>query len=240
MPVGKPDKKQEQGPAMTIDEAHAPFRYTTEGNFEFNGIFSDIEDPKVFFKKSAKLIITTLQGGLQAPTDPTPNLLGAADWADLSCALLAAIGRGYDLQYDKDRANKALKKDWAEAPDPNPLNPRHPTLFHRLAATVDSLNDQILVDAGADESSIAGWIIEAKARIERDETERVKASLQKEWRHWETERFASEAAAREEKIMDTVCKGSTDLLLKVAAELGLQLAPTPPSDAGANQWHAER
>lgn len=122
-------KMQEHALVTSLDEAHAPFKYTTSGTFDYNGTFSDAKDPKQLFINSAKLIIATLQGGTHALTTPTPNLLGAADWADLSCTLLAAIGRGYNLLYDKDRSEEALRKDWAEAPDPNPLSPRYPTSF---------------------------------------------------------------------------------------------------------------
>ena len=220
-------KTQERAHIASLDEAHAPFKYTTRGNFDYNGTFSDVEDPKQLFINSAKLIIATLQGGLQAPSIPTPNLLGAADWADLSCALLAAIGRGYSLQYDKDQADTALRREWAEAPDPNPLNTRYPTLFHRLSATADALNDQLLIDGQDDECSIEGWILEAKTAILKEETKNIKVKVQEECLLWRTEQIKTRAAAQERDIADAVQKRNTSYLLKAAAQLGLHLAPPP-------------
>jgi hypothetical protein len=224
-PSGATGLKQEQTLVTSLDEAHAPFKYATKGNFDYNGIFTDAEDPKSLFSNSAMLIISTLQGGPDAPLDPTPNLLGATDWADLSCALLAAIGRGYNLQYDKDQAAAALKKEWTDAPDPNPLSPKYPTLFHRLSATADSLNDQLLIDCQDGESNIDGWIIEAKTSILRAETESIKAQVKEDWRQWRTEKVSSLAAAQEREIAEAVQKRNASYLLKAAAELGLHLAP---------------
>ena len=225
-PAAASGKKQEQTFVSSLDEAHAPFMYATKGNFNYNGTFTDAEDPKQLFNSSAKLIISTLQGGLHAPSDPTPNLLDAADWADLSCALLAAIGRGYSLQYDKDQATVALRKEWSEAPDPNPLSPRYPTLFHRMSATADSLNDQLLIDGQDDESNIDGWIIEAKTSILRVETEKIKAQVKEDWRQWRAEKITSLAATQERDIAEAVQKRNANYFLKAAAELGLR--PLPP------------
>ena len=229
MPMGVPGKKPERAHITTLDEAHAPFRYTTKGNFDYNGTFSDVEDPKQLFINSAKLIIATLQGGTHAPTTPTPNLLGATDWADLSCALLMAIGRGYALQYDKDRAETALRKDWAEAPDTNPLSPRYPTLFHRLSATADSLNDQLLIDGQDDECSIDGWITEAKSTILQEETEIIKAQLMEDSRQWKATLISDRAAAQEKDIAEAVHKRNANFFLKAAADFGLYPTSTGPT-----------
>ena len=128
-------------------------------------------------------MIDTLQGGLNAPAAPTPNLLSMEEWARLSCALLAAIGRGYSLMYDQDRAEVATSKDWANAPDPKPLGPKFPTLLHHLSATADSLADQVLTDVPDKTHSLAGWILEAKIGIHRKETEVIKAQVKEDWRH---------------------------------------------------------
>ena len=228
-PTVASEKNQKQALVMSLDEAHAPFMYATEGSFNFRGTFTDVEDPKELFIKSAKLIITTLQGGRFAPAAPTPELLDAADWAELSCALIAAIGRGYSLMYDKERADAAHKKEWTEAPDPKPLSPRYPTLFHRLSATADALNDQIVVDGQDDECNIAGWILEAKAGILREETRKIKLQVEEDWRQWQTDQFNGKAAAQEKEITEAVCKRNTNYFLSAAAELGLSLRPTPPT-----------
>ncbi|KAH9990022.1 hypothetical protein BJV77DRAFT_1069162 [Russula vinacea] len=202
--------------------------YATEGNFNFNGTFTDVKDPKDLFIKSAKLIITTLQGGRFAPATPTPDLLSTADWAELSCALLAAIGRGYSLMFDKERADTLIRKDWGEAPDPKPLSPRYPTLFHRLSATADSLNDQLVFDGQDDACDLEGWIMEAKVGIHREETKNIKAQIEEDWRQWRTDQFTIKAAAQEKEIEDAVRAKNTSYFLKAAAELGLRLAPPPP------------
>ncbi|KAH9985961.1 hypothetical protein BJV77DRAFT_1071193 [Russula vinacea] len=229
-PTGASTENREQALVTSLDEAHAPFMYATEGNFNFNGTFTDVKDPKDLFIKSAKLIITTLQGGRFAPATPTPDLLSTADWAELSCALLAAIGRGYSLMFDKERADTLIRKDWGEAPDPKPLSPRYPTLFHRLSATADSLNDQLVFDGQDDACDLEGWIMEAKVGIHREETKNIKAQIEEDWRQWRTDQFTIKAAAQEKEIEDAVRTKNTSYFLKAAAELGLRLAPptAPP------------
>ena len=228
-PMGVANENREQTLVMSLDEAHAPFMYATEANFNFNGTFTDVKDPKELFIQSAKLIITTLQGGRFAPANPTPELLGTAEWAELSCALLAAIGRGYSLMYDKERADITLKKEWAEAPDPKPLSARYPTLFHRLAATADSLNDQLVFDGQDDDCNLAGWIMEAKAGILREETKKIRARAEEDWRQWRADQ-SNKAAAQEKEFANAVRAKNTNYLLNAAAELGLRLAPpaAPP------------
>lgn len=239
IPLAAQGRKHEQALVTSLDEAHAPFKYATKGSFDFKGTFTDVEDPKQLFNNSAKLIISTLQGGLHAPIIPTPNLLSATDWADLSCALLAAIGRGYSLQYDKDQAVAELKKEWSEAPDLSPLSPRYPTLFHRLSATADLLNDQLLIDGQDDESNIEGWIAEAKIAILKEETENLKAQVREDWRQWKDDQIKSLAAMHERDIAEAVQKRNASYILNAAASLGLclpppahtmpQLLPGPPS-----------
>ena len=228
-PPGTYEKKHEHAHITSLDEAHAPFMYVTKGEFNYNGTFSDAEDPKRLFINSAKLIISTLQGGALAPSEPSPNLLEAGDWADLSCALLAAIGRGYILQYDKDQADATLKKEWAEAPDPNPLSARYPTFFHRLSATADALNDQLLIDGQDDECNIDGWIAEVKIGILAEETVIIKAQVQEDWRRWRAAEFTSRAAAQEKDIADAVRKRNANYFLSAAAEFGLR--PICPTNA---------
>jgi hypothetical protein len=73
MPVEAPGKKQERTCVTSLDEAHAPFRYLVRTNLDYNGTFTDAEDPKQLFNNSAQLIISTLQGGPLAPAEPTPE-----------------------------------------------------------------------------------------------------------------------------------------------------------------------
>ena len=228
-PMGATGKKQEHAHSSALDEAHAPFKYVTKAKFDYNGTFTDSEDPKQLFINSAKLIISTLQGGPLAPAQPAPNLLRATDWADLACALLAAIGRGYSLQYDKDQADPAIRKEWAEAPDPNPLSAKYPTLFHRLSATADSLNDQLLIDGQDDEHTIDGWIAEAKIAILQEETTIIKAQIREDWHRRKGEETANRAAAQEKDIAEAVRMRNASYFFKAAAEFGIQPTPPPPA-----------
>jgi hypothetical protein len=226
MPVEAPGKKQERTCVTSLDEAHAPFRYLVRTNLDYNGTFTDAEDPKQLFNNSAQLIISTLQGGPLAPAEPTPDLLGAADWADLASALLAAIGQGYSLQYDRDQADPTLRKEWDEAPDPSPLGVKYPTLFHRLSATADALNDQLLIDCQGDACTIDGWIAEAKMAILHEETQIIKAQIKTDWHKWQADEIDSRAAAQEKEITEAVQKRNASYFLSAAAELGLRPPPT--------------
>ena len=225
MPVEAPGKKQERTCVTSLDEAHAPFRYLVRTNLDYNGTFTDAEDPKQLFNNSAQLIISTLQGGPLAPAEPTPDLLGAADWADLASALLAAIGRGYSLQYDRDQADPTLRKEWDEAPDPSPLGVKYPTLFHRLSATADALNDQLLIDCQGDACTIDGWIAEAKMVILHEETQIIKAQIKMDWHKLQADEIVSRAAAQEKEIAEAVQKRNASYFLSAAVELGLRPPP---------------
>ena len=229
MPSRAPGENQDQALVTSLDEARAPYLYATNGHFAFNGTILGTEEPQGTFNSAIKLVIDTLQGGLNAPTAPTPNLLSMEDWARLSCALLAAIGRGYSLMYDQDRAGVTASTDWANAPDPKPLGPKYPTLLHRLSATADSLADQVLTDVPEEEHSLAGWILEAKAGIHRKETEAIKALVKEDWRQWWTVQVNNKSASQAKEIADAACKRNVSYFCSAAAEFGLRLAPSAPA-----------
>ena len=69
----------------------------------------------------------------------------ATDWARLSCAVLAATGRGYSKHYDYG-AQATLEEVREGATDPNPLSSSYPTLFYCLAAIVEHIKGHISPD----------------------------------------------------------------------------------------------
>ena len=65
---------QEQALVTSLDEACAPYLYAPNGNFVFNRTILGTEEPQSTFNSVAKLMIDTLQGGLNAPAAPTPMM----------------------------------------------------------------------------------------------------------------------------------------------------------------------
>jgi hypothetical protein len=88
-------------------------------------------------KTAVLTVVAVIQRGYHPNRrDLTP--ISAADWAKLSCLVLAAVGRGYDSQYTVE-LDGDFSRARAEAFDPEPLTPECPTYFHRLANTAESV-----------------------------------------------------------------------------------------------------
>ena len=224
MPTEEPSKDSTAALNEAIAQAGAPSLFTTDYNLAFNEVLDRVkpEDTQEVFNSSIKLIVHTLQGGPEAPHKPALNVLGTADWARLACALLAAIGRGYKLQFSQ-ALEEGKKKDWAEAPDPNPLSANFPTLFHRIAATADHLGDQIT----GDQVDIGSWVLEAKANLHDKATKAAQKEVEETLQQWKGEEINRRAAAQGAVIAGEVRKKNVEYFRGVAAELGFR-PPLPP------------
>lgn len=73
------------------------------------------------------IVIAAIEQGFCPTQDPVS--LGPSDWARLSSAFLAAVGRGYQHQCTPDK-EAMLDKAQAEAIDPASLPGTYLTYFH--------------------------------------------------------------------------------------------------------------
>ena len=208
-----------------IAKARDPFSFTTDNHFSFNGSIEGQSNPEGVFNASAQLIIEVLQGGRDAPANPSTEGVGTTDWARLTCALLAAMGRGYTLQYDQSRSIAEIWKGWDEAPDPDPLATKYPTLFHRAAVTASLLDDQIT----ADKDGFLSYATKLKADIHDIALKAAHAEVEEKTRQWKANQIERRTADLEKEISAEASRRNADYFLRAAAELGLR--PPPPPQA---------
>ncbi|KAI0247833.1 hypothetical protein BJV78DRAFT_1285261 [Lactifluus subvellereus] len=204
-----------------IIEARAPLQYTPEGPLGFNGAITGTDAPSERFNAAALLLVTVLEKGYHSPQEPTP--LNPTDWASLSCALLAAIGRGYSLHYSQNQ--DTLEKVRAEVTDPKPLGPKYPSLFHRLAAT----NEHLGTHLSTDHETYEVWYSELKRSFNEKAAKAAAAEVEETWRQWKADQIDRRAAAQEAEISAAARSRNTNYFLTAAAEIGLHhTAPHPP------------
>ncbi|KAH9959392.1 hypothetical protein BGW80DRAFT_1449125 [Lactifluus volemus] len=136
------NKEHREALKSALEGIRAPFLFDTEEPLVFNGACVGIDMSTETFNAAVTTVTAALERGYFSTRDPTP--LGPGDWARLSCALLAAVGRGYHRQYSTEKES-TLDRVRAEIIDPDPL-PKNPTLFHRLAAIADDVSTHIGTD----------------------------------------------------------------------------------------------
>ena len=223
LPAETPDEDSPTDLNAAIMQASSLPLYTTEYDLAFKEAIGGLTPGanQGLFNSSAKLIVETLQGGPSAPEAPC-HALSSTDWARLVCALLAAITRGHNLLYSQT-LERSLKKDWAEAPDPDPLSPNRPTLFHRIAAAADYLGDQVT----SDQIDLASWTLEVKANLRAEAAKAVQREVDESCRQWKIDKINQYAMTQKAQIAEEVRKKNVDYFLSVAAELSFR-PPLPP------------
>src|SRR5258708_6913049 len=151
----------------------APFLFSTEEPIQFNGACVGAEVPTETFNNAVNLIIAAIERGYYTSRDPTP--LGPSEWARLSCAILAAVGRGYHQQYSTEKES-TLDKIRAEVVDLDPL-PKNLTLFHCLAAIVDDISTHV----GVDQEGYQDWYHTLKNDFNTKATKAAVAEVDEKW-----------------------------------------------------------
>jgi hypothetical protein len=119
-------KEHKQALQEALNSIKAPFLFGLEEPIQFEGAEVGVDTSTENFNAAVITVIAAIERGYYSSRDPTP--LGPTEWARLSCALLAAVGRGYHRQYTTEQESH-LEKVRAEAIDPNPLT-KNPSLFH--------------------------------------------------------------------------------------------------------------
>jgi len=193
----------------------APFLFSTESPIEFNGANVGIDMSTETFNAAMTTVIAAIERGYHPTRDPTP--LGASEWARLSCAMLAAVGRGYHRQYSIEKEG-TLDKIRAETIDPNPL-PKNPTLFHRLAAIADDIGTHV----GVDQDGYQDWYHIQKEEFNRKATKAAAAEVDEKWLSWKAKNLDMLAQQSEKEITAQARKNGIDYFIATGQRLGLHI-----------------
>ena len=175
-----------------LDSVRSPFLFDPGEPFQFNGACVEDETPSESFNSAVTTVIAAVERGYGSNRDPNP--LEPSDWARLSCALLAAVGRGYHRQYTPDQ-EAALARTRAQATDPNPLLDTYPTFFHRLGATAEQVAFTLEADSREDPLGYQDWYSTLKDDFIKKATKAAAAEVEEKWLIWK----ANELDRRAEK-----------------------------------------
>src|SRR5712672_3484276 len=97
-----------------LKSVRGPFIFNLVESYTFNGAAVGVDTPSNSFNSAVITVIAAVERGYCSYRDPAP--LGPSDWAKLSSALLAAVGRGYHRQYTPDQET-ALDRERSKAID---------------------------------------------------------------------------------------------------------------------------
>jgi hypothetical protein len=114
------------------------------------------------FHTACDIIFTALESGYYPTRSKT--LLSAIEWAELSSACIAAIGRGYCRTENSSREDD-IKEAWSQAYDSacgDVENHPFSNAFSWIIATADQLSLNLTVDEN--ESSIISWIMQSERK----------------------------------------------------------------------------
>jgi hypothetical protein len=201
-----------------LNGLRSPFLFIPDEPLDFNGksVGADISTEN--FNAAAITVIGTVERGYHPTRDPTP--LSASDWARLSCALIAAIGRGYHRQYATDQDSN-LGKVRAAALDPNPLTPDYPTLFHRLAATAEDIAQHVKPG----QEGYQDWYSNIKKGFTEKVTKADTAEVDEKWLTWKANEIDRLARHYDLEIAAKARKRGKKYFIAMAFRLGLQCTP---------------
>jgi hypothetical protein len=167
------------------------------------------------FNAAVTTVIAALERGYFLSCDPTP--LGPSEWARLSCALLAAVSRGYHRQYSTEKES-TLDRVRAEVINPDPL-PKNPTLFHRLAAIADDVSTHV----GANQDGYQDWYLTLKNEFNIKATKATVAEVDEKWLLWKSEQLEMLIHQHENEIAAQARSHGIDYFIATRWRLGLDI-----------------
>ncbi|KAH9973463.1 hypothetical protein BGW80DRAFT_1252048 [Lactifluus volemus] len=213
------NKEHREALKIALESIRAPFLFDTEKPLTFNGDCVDVDMTTETFNAAVTTVVAALERGYFSTCDPTP--LGPTDWARLSCALLAAVGRGYHRQYSTEKES-TLDRVRAEVIDPDPL-PKNPTLFHHLAAIADDLNTHI----GPDQDGYQDWYLTLKKDFDTKATKAAAAEVDEKWLRWKSEQLDMLIHQHENEIAAQARCHGIDYFIATGQRLGLDITRGP-------------
>ena len=213
------NKEHKEMLKKALDGIRAPFLFNPDEPLEFNGACVGVDMSTETFNAAVTTVIAALERGYFAARDPTP--LDPSGWARLSCALLAAVGRGYHRQYSTEKES-TLDKVRAEVIDPDPL-PNNPTLFHRLAAIADNISTHI----GVDQEGYQDWYLTLKNEFNTKATKAAATDVDEKWLQWKADHLEMLSQQHENEIAAQARNRGIDYFISTGQRLGLHITRGP-------------
>ncbi len=208
-----------------LTSIRGPFNFDTDESYTFNGEYVGTDITAESFDSAANTVIAALERGYYPNRDSTP--LGPSDWARLSCALLAAVGRGYHRQAITNQ-EAALEKARAGTTDPKPLNSAHPTFFHRLHVTAEEIASHLGADISEETESYQDWYSTLKNEFTVKVTKAAAAEVDEKWLTWKANEIDRLAATYKKEMGIKARERSTKYFIQTADTLGLQFIGEGP------------
>ena len=180
----------------------------------FNGEAVGVETSSEDFNAALTTVIAAIERGYHSSQEPTP--LGPTEWARLSCAVLAAVGRGYCRQYASEQESQ-LQKVRAEVIDPNPLTKKNPTLFHRLACIADDIGTHVEPDL----DGFRDWYTTLKEEFNVKATKAAAIEIEEKFLSWKAYQFDRLANQVRQEIVAKARSEGSNYFMDTAERLGL-------------------
>ena len=175
------------------------------------------------FNSAVITVLAAIERGYYPSRDPTS--LNPRDWARLACTLVSAIGRGYHRQDTEDNG-ATLEKIRGDLDDPNPITPLFPTLFHRLAASAESLEFCVSPDI----DNYKGWYLYYRNKVEKEIARLATVDVEEKWREWKADQIDRRAAAQEAEMATAVRNRNACYFMTAAHSIGLNAVFEGPFD----------
>jgi hypothetical protein len=207
---------------VTMD-LRTPFMYDSLKPLSFCGNNIGTNLSAEAFNTAVTTIMVTLESRYN-PSQSTP--LNTRDWARLVCVLIAATGQGFH-KTGSTTPKTSLKKLRAETIDKDPIDPKYPTLFHRLAAMAEHLEHFIAPDL----EDYQDWYFSLRLKTGKNMAKLATGKLEEKWQQWKADQINHCAAAYEAKIDNTVRSHTASYFTSAASSLGLNLTFEGPFNA---------
>jgi hypothetical protein len=199
-----------------LSDVQGPFLFDGVESFNYKGEQIGSDTSPENFDAAVITVVAAIERGYFPARDPTP--LGPSEWARLSSALLAAIGRGYHRQYRPDKI-MALDEARKRALDPEPIYENFPTFFHRLAATAEDLGPIV----GEGMTNYQDEFLEIKKRCNEKATKAAATEVDEKWNEWKANELDRRASADELLIQTHTREKGVSYFIETAKTLGLHL-----------------
>ncbi len=214
------NKEHKEALQDALSSIRAPFLFNIKEPLQFNGECVGTDASTDDFNTAVNMVTAAIERGYYAARDPTP--LGPSEWVSLSCALLAAVGRGYHRQYSTEKES-TLEKVRAEVIDLDPL-PKNPTMFHCLASIADDINTHI----GTDQEDYQDWYLTLKKDFNTKVTKAAAAEVDEKWLEWKAKHIDMLAQQNEQDISAQARNRGIDYFIATGERLGLCITRSTP------------
>ncbi|KAF8257615.1 hypothetical protein EI94DRAFT_1708800 [Lactarius quietus] len=210
--------------AEAIEEIQGPLMYRLAGRLEsWEGEEFGVSTDN--FHAACDIVLTALESGYYPTRSKT--LLSATEWAELSSAALAAVGRGY-CRTENSSKEEEIKTARLQATDSACGDiDNHPfaNTFSRIIATADQLSVNLTVDEN--ESGLVSWLTQTEAQVKFRVERLAAAEVEEALLDWKKEQIERRSNAVEADIQRAVRERNANLLHQAAETLGVDLQSAP-------------